>query len=166
VATERGGSVLFPLLTQLLAEEQEKKQGLEQRGIAVITTSGVLASLLFGLGAVVTDDSQFSFPSASIVLLVAAVCFFVLAALAGLVTNAPLKYDRVEGLADLVHDDQWNRAADEISRGIATGQVRILETARTRNGQKAVALLGAIAAEAIAVICVAFAIALALLDAL
>jgi hypothetical protein len=51
-ARPTAGLVYGPLINAQVEDEQARKTSLEQRGLAVITTSGVLVSLLFGLGAI------------------------------------------------------------------------------------------------------------------
>src|SRR5204863_5652630 len=48
---EPGSSVLLDYLNDQLARQDARKVSLEQRALAVITTSGALVTLLFGLAA-------------------------------------------------------------------------------------------------------------------
>ena len=88
----RAGSVDGPLLADALAAETAQKASIEQRGLAVITTSGVLVSLLVALSALLLGrDYEFLHPGTK-VLLILAVAAFVAAAGLGLATNAPRRY--------------------------------------------------------------------------
>src|SRR5215212_326740 len=63
-----------------LAAQDQRKASFEQRGLAVITTSGTLVTLLFALSALATKDSQtFALPDAARRWLNGALVFFFLA---------------------------------------------------------------------------------------
>jgi hypothetical protein len=73
-----------------LQRQWERKTSLEQRGITVITASGVLVTLAFGFTTAVTKGHRFAnFTHTERDLLAVALAFFVLAALSGLLANMP-----------------------------------------------------------------------------
>jgi hypothetical protein len=162
-----GGSVYAGLIAQQLVDEQARKASLEQRGLAVITTSGVLVSLLFGLGAVVLKRAEtLGLPLAARLLLVAALAAFVAAAGLGLATNLPRTYT-VVALADLrrmVTPGLWDRAERPAARRVAENRVELLAVARQLNGTKAQLLQWAVGAETTGVALVAAAVAVLLLQ--
>ena len=90
-AEEPGGRAIYADYIKEQVEAQEaRKLSLEQRGLAVITTSGVLVTLLFGLTALtVRRAATFDIPNTAAGLLVGALVFFVLAALLAIITNLP-----------------------------------------------------------------------------
>src|SRR5215207_5830795 len=89
-ATATGRSLYAKYIDEQTAAQEARKTSLEQRGLAVITTSGALVTLLFGLTALsVRPDSRFVIPDVAAALLVVALAFFVLAALLAIVTNLP-----------------------------------------------------------------------------
>src|SRR5262249_50095150 len=89
-----GGSVTpySTWIQKLLDDERAQQASLEQRGLAVISTSATLGSLLFGLVAVLTEATDFILPGSAKTGLAIALAAFALAALFGLLTNLPLYY--------------------------------------------------------------------------
>lgn len=62
MSAERGSSIYAAYVNEQLAAQDSRKTSIEQRGIAVITTSGTLVSLLFGLVAVLTAADDYQYP--------------------------------------------------------------------------------------------------------
>jgi hypothetical protein len=56
------GDAYTALIIEQLAEERSRKTSLEQRGISVITSSGALVTLLFGLAALTTKPQGYQVP--------------------------------------------------------------------------------------------------------
>jgi hypothetical protein len=143
-----------------LAAQDQRKASFEQRGLAVITTSGTLVTLLFALSALSTKESQtFTLPDAARGWLNAALVFFFLAAVAALITNVPRGYEAVE--ADEIKkrlDQSPVRDADEAAKDIALTRVKALKSAKSKNTTKGRALFAGLAFEMLAVGCVAAAI--------
>jgi hypothetical protein len=75
-----------------LDDQRTAKASLEQRGMAVITSSGVVLTLLFGLAAVAESNSRFNIADAARPWLYASGGFFGGAAILALVTSVPLRY--------------------------------------------------------------------------
>src|SRR5262249_12281036 len=96
-------------LLDQLDEERRRKTSLEQRGTAVITTSGTLVSLLFALAALITTRKQFHIPPSAQLILLLAVAFFVIAATGRLLANVPLRYANADhrDLARFLKGDLW-----------------------------------------------------------
>jgi hypothetical protein len=161
-----GQVVIAPLLEKQLEDESSSKSSLEQRGVAVISTSGVLVSLLFGLSAIVTANKDFALPEASRVLLVVALVLFVLAAVGGIVSNSPRPYPQVQTseFERFVSEQIWYACPEQTNRQIAEAQVCILKGSRERNKSKARALYVAIITQILAVAVLATAIAIILIE--
>jgi hypothetical protein len=137
-----------------------RKSSFEQRGLAVITTSGALVTLLFALAALSTTESEtFVLPDSAQTWLSIALILFFLSALAALLTNAPFVYQAVEAerIRGRLREDP-PRSADSAVRDIAFTRADALEAAKAKNGIKGRALIAAMALEALAVGCVAVAI--------
>jgi len=160
MAEERGGSVYAAYIKEQLAGQDARKASIEQRGISVITTSGALVSLLFGLTALLTGANDYQLPSGAEPWLYAAMVAFVLAAIGGIVTNTPLFYSGVKtsDLQKAVKGSLWGDNADDAERRIAATDVKLLATAKARNTFKGFALLGAVSAQVFAVLFLALAI--------
>ena len=160
-----GGNVYAPLIESQLAEEASRKTSFEQRGVAVITTSGVLVSLLFGLAAVVTKSENFVLPIQAKDLLVGSLVLFVLSAVAGIISNWPLRYVQLE-VSDLERFTEpkiWSGSSETAARRVAEAQVMVLARARRLNLLKGSALLVGMIFEVAAVISLALAVTFILL---
>jgi hypothetical protein len=139
---------------------------LEQRGLAVITTSGVLVTLLFGLTALsVRRASTFVIPDTAGALLIAALVFFVLAALCAIVTNVPRSYEgvTVAGLRKAVKE-RWADTEAVASEMVALTRLKVLDSAKMNNDFKGRALIVAMSCEIIGVALVGAAVGFVLWD--
>ena len=94
-APEDGSQVYDELLVRLQAAEEQRKTSLEQRGTAVITTSGALVTLLFGLPAYVPQQARFPVGSGARVAQLCAVGCLLLAAVLAVGSTVPLPYGRL-----------------------------------------------------------------------
>jgi hypothetical protein len=134
-----------------LADHRTAKSSLEQRGVGVVTTAGVLVTVLFGLSAVVTKRGDFHLPSAAAPWLYAALGLFVVAAAGGLVAALPYVYKapRTEALDRLVRE-KWDNSAWAARRKVALAQIDLIAVYRRNNRRKAIFLGGGILAELLA----------------
>jgi hypothetical protein len=149
----KGRTLYAEYIKEQLDAQEVRKNSLEQRGLAVISTSGVLVTLLFGLTALsVKRATTFDLPGASAVFLVAALAFFVLAAAAALFTNLPRSYEgvTVDALRDAVKD-RWEDSEMTASRKVARTRLNVLARAKEVNNQKGKALIAGMVFEVIAV---------------
>jgi hypothetical protein len=161
-----GRAVYSEYIKEQLADQEARKVSLEQRGLAVITTSGALVTLLFGLTALtVKRESTFAIPDKAAVFLVVALVFFVAAALSALITNIPRSYRgvTVRALREAV-EDQWEDSEETASKKVALTRLTVLASAKRVNDQKGYALIGGVAAEIIAVAMVGVAMGIVLWD--
>jgi capsid protein len=166
-AEERGGgaAVYAAYVAAQVAGQEARKSSSEQRGLAVITTSGVLVSLLFGLTAILTGAADYQLPEVSRIALLAALVFFVVAAIGGIVTNLPRSYRGVT--ADALKkqiDERWNDSAARAQREVALTDLKVIRRAKEQNSWKGRSLIIAIAAEILAVLCLAIAVGAILLN--
>lgn len=152
-ADETAGASYGKLIADQLAEERTRKASLEQRGITVITTSGVLVSLLFGLAALITSAEDFDLPDGVRPLLVAGLVFFVGAAVSGIWLNSPRKYREANPghLRRLTQKQIWEASASLGARRGAELQANLISTARTVNASKAKWLVAAILLEVLGI---------------
>lgn len=162
----RAGSVYGPLLVDALAAETAQKASIEQRGLAVITTSGVLVSLLVALSALLLGRDYKFLEGGTEALLILAVAAFVAAAALGLATNAPRRYWGLsdEDLERISAPDAWLADADEAALVVAQQRGKELLQAKRANDRKARLLLVALGVEVIGVGLVAAALAVAFLS--
>lgn len=161
-----GRAVYAEYIREQLADQEARKASLEQRGLAVITTSGALVTLLFGLTALtVKRESTFVIPDKAAVFLALALVFFVLAALSALITNLPRSYRgvTVKALREAVKTE-WDVSEATASRRVALTRLTVLASAKAVNNQKGFALIAGIAAEIVAVALVGVAMGIVLWD--
>jgi hypothetical protein len=167
VSQERGGHVVYAdFIKEQLAAQDARKASLEQRGLAVITTSGALVTLLFGLTALtVAREATYDIPGTAATFLLFALGFFLLAAVSGLLTNLPRGYEAttVEGLREGVRN-RWGDDEATASRRVAHTRLNVLASAKSVNKQKGYLLVAGMVLEIIAVTLVAVAMAFVLWD--
>jgi hypothetical protein len=148
-----------------LDEERSRKNSLEARGIGIVTSSGALATLLFGLVAFTRGTNtqlHWDIGTPAKVALLVGVLLFAAAALLGLAANFPGDYKEasVEKLRERVKSEVWSKPDPiEAARRDAEVNVGTIDAARQINGKKAKAIRWGIAAEAVAAVAVALAVA-------
>jgi hypothetical protein len=159
MADERGSTVYAAYIEDQLVTQNARKQSIEARGIAVITTSGVLVSLLFGLAAVLTGADNYQLPSGAEPWLYAALVGFVLAGIGGILANVPLFYISVNP-PDLqaAVNSMWDDDPKVAEQRVAATRVNVLTRAKKLNNVKGYILMGAVTAEVLAVVFLALAI--------
>jgi hypothetical protein len=144
-----------------MAREEQRKASIEARGLAVVTTSGALATLLLALAALnknnLTEKGSFVLPDDAQASVRWALIFFALAALGAVFTNFPvwLKYldpDTVE--AELA----VGRTDPEAEEQVAKNRVINFRSLQSWNGRKGKVLFGAMAFEVVAIFFIALAV--------
>ncbi len=147
---DSAGAVYAEVVRDQLTGELDRKESFEQRGITVVTTSGVLVSLLFGFAAL---GASGPIPIDATTPLLLALGAFSLAAIFGLATNIPRPYEELEisALQRLVEKTWWEAAPSDGARRVAEARLVALGSARQRNTQKGNLLMTAIALEVLAV---------------
>jgi hypothetical protein len=163
------GTAFGDLIKEQLTQERARKDSIEARGLAVITTAGGIVTILFALSALATKAAAtFELSQPAQILLVVATGFFVLAVLVALGTNAPLLYNEVttDGLKQLVTKAAWENAnVPQSERMVAKARARMITSGRASSNIKAGFLIAAMVLEVIAVIVLAIAVAVILLQA-
>jgi hypothetical protein len=149
---ETAGVQYGALVIEQLAQERSRQASLEARGVAVVTTSGVLVSLLLGLVAATTSAKSFMLPRAAHGPLVVALGSFVFAAVLGITTNIPLPYlePTAAALRKLHTLYYWEGAPEIASLRVSESRVGVLARARCLNNWKACAVVVAVIAQVIA----------------
>ncbi len=136
-----------------LRAQDARKASFEQRGLAVVTTSGVLVTLLFALAGLSTKSkATFVLPHSARLWLVVALIAFVLAAASALATNFPLPYaivtpDEIEKRLN----EKPIRSEPRAERDVALTRVTALRDAKSKNTIKGRLLFAAITLEVFAV---------------
>jgi hypothetical protein len=159
-----GRGIYADYIKEQLDAQEARKVSIEQRGLAVITTSGVLVTLLFGLTALsVRGGNEFVIPDGATAFLIAALILFVLAALSAIATNLPRSYEgpTVAGLRGAV-TDRWGDTEAVASEMVSLTRLKALESAKTNNDRKGLALVAAMVCEIAAVALVGAAVGVVL----
>ena len=160
----RAGAVYGPLIASALSDESSRKASLEQRAVSVVTTSGVLVSLLAALTTLLLrNNPPRTLNVAPKALLICTLIMFVVAAVFALVANSPRDY---RGFGDEDIDRmvlQWTGEKEEAVLLIADFQASLLKRTQRLNNHKAILVQWAIGLEVTAVGLLALTVALVLL---
>lgn len=139
-----GSDIYADFVKSLLDAEDSRKSSLEQRGIGMITASGTLVTLLFGLTAAITSAKSFTFPSAARGWLTAAAILFVLAAFAGIAVNTPLFYGKIVVEQPALRS-AWDDDAPDARAAVTGVRLKRLHAAQSVNSAKAwILIVGAL----------------------
>jgi hypothetical protein len=146
---DQAGPLIADLITKELDAEQAATDSLQSRGLAVISSSGTLVTLLFGLSAVATTSQHFKLPAGAKPPLYVAAVLLVLAAISGIATNAPRgsKLTALRRLGPLLESPYWEYPAGPARREVAKTQLAVAEGARAANRLRARFLLAGIVLE-------------------
>ncbi len=138
-----------------------RKASLEGRGLSVVTASGTIVTLLFGLVAVLTAGKDFVLPDLARDLLLVALIGFGVAWVLGVLSNIPLNYQNV----DIEDGDFWRWWGEPNTKGferIAATRLGLLRVAQRKNDIKGKVVIWAVAAEVLAVVALAGAVGVVL----
>ncbi len=129
----------------------------------MVTSSGTLVTLLFAIGAIATEATDFRLPGHAKVIFSLALVAFAVAGIFGILTNRPDFYEEVDAawLRKTLSPVAWNY--DNIAlarRRTSEARVKSIESFRERNPHKVNLLTWAIASEVAAVVLVALGIAI------
>jgi hypothetical protein len=152
------------LLADQLADERAKKTSLEQRGIAVISTSGVLVAVAFGFQALAWQERPAALEPAAIGLLLVAFGCLVSASVAGLTINLPVRLPVVDA-AELVQQSMradWYVSSTDSAQGDYQHGALLLAGLRKVNRVRARTLFAALLLETLALIMMACSLAVTL----
>ncbi len=161
------GDAYERVIEEQLQEERAVKSSLERRGLAVITTSGAIASLLLGLSMVAVGGGRVSSPEVAVVLTALALLSFVVGAVAGIACNWPREV--LEGETDdlyrITSAHYWDNPNSNLgTRRAARLRVKLIDGARARNEERALALRVALIAEVLGIGLLSVAVVLVLFD--
>ena len=150
------GDLYEELITSSLKAEDERRTTHTTQGVAIISASGVLTTLLAGLTAVLRTGGM-PLPVASRILLAVALSLFTAAAIAALLGMSPGPYYGLdpEYLRQKVTREGWDEWAREPLRAtweIQVRRVEFLDQAHKLNTQRGRFIQTAIGVEALGVI--------------
>jgi hypothetical protein len=160
-SNDNAGAVLSRYLETELSAEHARRESLERRGLALVTVSGVLTTLLLSLPSTLLRDRPIELSGSTRVAVLVALAGFV----ASVGTATSISLPRATRLVDTdsllaVAKDSWWRAGDEVLQRIFGTRAEQLRQAQLANDRRGRLLL-------VASVCLAVAIgALAVLAAL
>jgi hypothetical protein len=133
------GQLIADLIARELDAEQSATASLQARGLAVISSSGTLVTLLFGLSAVATTAQHFKLPATAKPPLYVAAVLLVAAAVAGIATNAPRSSELTSllRLRPLLEPPYWDYPAGPARQEVARTQLTVALAARAANRVRA-----------------------------
>lgn len=137
---------------ELLEAEDKRRASIESRGVAVVTVSGTLVTLLLGIAALVTRAQAYQLRGSARAILLWAVVAFAVAALSAIATAVP-QPQRITDPAALLPDirARWNTSVDAALKKVTTTRLEQLAETQRSNNVKATALLTAVIAQVVAV---------------
>jgi hypothetical protein len=158
VAADRDSNavdVYSDFVVSLLDIEAVRKSSLEQRGTGLVTTSGALITLLFGLTTFLEGAKSFRIPPESHVWLIVAIFLFALSSVAGIAVNVPqLSYPLIKNLRESIAEG-LNDTHIEAKQAVMDYRLKRLSASRRANNIKGWLLISAGAVELLAIIMLA-----------
>lgn len=148
------------LVDQQLTVERDRKSSIERRGLSVMTSAGVLVTLLTALGAFAVGSEAEPLPEPAKWILALASVLFLAAAAAAISTSTIRTYREadVDSLQRLLDKRFWTGREWIGEQRVAGLRLEILEAARFQNDRKATALEWAMHLEAVAAMLVVVAL--------
>jgi hypothetical protein len=147
-----GSAVYAEFMQDQLTAEEARRSSLEQRGLAVITSSGVLATLGFGSLALFKQRDVVPMPGPAAYFLVGSAAALLAAAVLALVTNAPLRHRAINPPAMVrTMRERWADEEATARARVTSTRARLLANTRSANDLKALLLLAAMTAEVLGV---------------
>jgi hypothetical protein len=163
------GKIYEQLAASVVATEFDRKKTLEGRGTAILTTSGSLLTLIFGLTVVVSGKgARFQNHWAVVLLMASLVAFVVSAVVAIFIATYGSKYTlpAQSWLETLTENEAWEdtteHAEDDARRTWVKRQINTTVSLRKGNNRKAKAVTWSLAAQVLAITLLALSVAVEL----
>lgn len=155
--TDLAGSAYRGLIDAQLQREDGRKASFEARGMQIITSSGAVVTLLFGLAALATSSKSFKLTGSSEVAFAIALGLLFVAAVCGIATNVPLEYMEAstDKLSRVLEDRFWLGRVEVAQRRAAELEVAQLVVGRAANNLKGNVLIAGLVFEVLGVLAVA-----------
>jgi hypothetical protein len=156
-----GSEVYSDFIREELADQRASKTSLEQRAAGVVTTSGVLVALLFGLTGLVSGPSDSAIPERAELWLFLSLGGFALASALALFVVVPHRYrGPTRAGLEKVRRERWDDVTGSALSKVSATRIVMLASYRKANGVKAWLLVAAIGIEVLAIATLAVAVAL------
>jgi hypothetical protein len=132
------GAAYLAFVEGELRAERERRATFDARGQGLITTSGVLVTLLGGLAAVVRGGTAVRPGPIAVVIVVLALTLFVMAAICGIVAGWNRRYAvTTYGTITTMLGAHWTDTEVDARNNIATVHAKTINTLRAANKFKA-----------------------------
>lgn len=134
------GVVFTDFAEKELRAERDRRDVLDGRGSAVLSTSSTLVTIMVALGAFASGSSGFGIAPASWVLFLLALIAFLFAGLFGLLAQRLIPYQKTR--ADQLRrwrksDSAWHETANLARRAVTEANITTIDTLRVGNDRKA-----------------------------
>ncbi|GAB3062475.1 hypothetical protein GCM10027053_26170 [Intrasporangium mesophilum] len=150
------GAEYSAFLKDLVDAEEKRSTGMETRGIAVITTSGALVTLLLGLSTLVTRVQSAVLPTFSLWAAALAGVGFVASAICAALANSPWKEWGLN--PSCLRAELWERfgdPGDDPTVKVMSTRLRLWESAHQATQRKAKLVFSAVVLQGFAVLTLA-----------
>jgi hypothetical protein len=137
----------------------------------VISTSGVLVTLVAAVTALASQSKDFSVSKTAAAFALSALSLFVIACASGILANLPRGHEEVAvddpgGLASLTEQPAFRAPKAAADRRIAEVRLVQLRSLRAANARKAYALFAGLTSEVLALLCLTIAAAVIVVEGL
>lgn len=156
------GTYYTAFIEQELKDERERRAALDTRGQAIVTTSGVLLTLLSAVSTIAIGRKTLAVPQDVRYALLSALGLFIIAAFFGILATFNFTYS-VAGEDSLyeIPRGHFTDSREVAERNIAAINVTTIITLRTGNNRKVVLLLAALFTQLAALLSLGAAVLLA-----
>lgn len=153
-----------PFVEQELKAERERRATLDGRGQAVVTTAGVLVTILSTVSAIAINKKLLVVSGPVRYSILSALACFILAVTLGILATINFKYDVAAGSTLVQLPREHSTDGKEIAeRNIVATNVATILSLRKGNDRKATFLFTALFAQLAALLCLAVAVLLAVI---
>lgn len=127
------GQTFAAFIARELESERDRRKVLDARGVAVVTVSGSLATLLAAVGAFVSGQEGFTLPPTAVVPLTVTLLAFAIAALCGLIATFLWAYKAATPRTlERMVTDKW--PTTEVDARNVTARIDVQTIASLRKG--------------------------------
>lgn len=148
------------LIKERLTEERARKASLEQRGTGIVTTSGILVTLVFAVATFSLGTDDPTIPSMAYWAIALGLVLLVTGGVLGILINRPRGYQEPDlpTLRELLTDEIWKADPVDGQQSAAEVMLDVISTAGHNNDKKAKLLAWGLEVELAAVVTIVVAI--------
>jgi hypothetical protein len=154
--TSDQGKTYSAFIEAELKAERDRRASLDARGLAVVTTSASLVTLLAAVGAFASTAANFRLPGTAVPWLIVTLVGFVVATILGILANANGRYKVTDRPAlDRMRTEHWTDQTAQAMVNVAYINTVTSDTLRRGNNIKVGLATSALSAQLIALIALA-----------